>query len=77
MVGFNQSYSGPLGDIERFVQKKPENNRSEKPVSSTGSIKYQLNCDCINGSIVNGIRERVWYNFAPEKLQAFNYTKNH
>ena len=77
MVGFNQSHSEPLGDIERFVQEKPGNYRSEKPVSSSGINKYHLKCDCINGSFVNGIRERVWYNFALENLQAFKYTENY
>ena len=77
MVDFNQSHSEPVGDIERFVQEKPGNYRSEKPVNSTGINKYHLKCDCINGSFVNGIRERVWYNFALGNLQAFKYTENY
>ena len=31
------------------------------------SIKFILKCDCINGSIVNGIRESISYSFALDK----------
>ena len=36
--------------------------QSEKPI--TGIDKIHLKCDCIQGSIVNGIREPILYSFA-------------
>ena len=38
--------------------------RSDRPISITGIDKIHLKCDCIQGSIVNGIRESILYSFA-------------
>ena len=38
--------------------------KSDKPVSITGIDKIHLKCDCIQGSIVNGIRGPILYSFA-------------
>ena len=38
--------------------------KSDKPNNITGIAKILLNCDCINGSIANGIREAILYSFA-------------
>ena len=38
--------------------------RSDRPISITGIDKIHLKCDCIQGSIVNGIREPILYSFA-------------
>ena len=36
---------------------------SEKPVMITTTDKVHLKCDCVDGSIVNGIRERILFSF--------------
>ena len=38
--------------------------KSDKPINITGIDKIHLKCDCIHGSIVNGIREPILYSFA-------------
>ena len=64
ILGFVQSYSGELGDIEGFIQLIPGSYKSDKPINITGIDKVHLKCDCIQGSIVNGIREPILYSFA-------------
>ena len=64
ILGFTQSHSGPLGDIEEFVQKIPGACKSEKPFDITGLDKVQLKCEWINGSIVNICGEPILYSFA-------------
>ena len=38
--------------------------KSDKPINNTGIDKLPLKCDCIQGNIVNGIREPILYSFA-------------
>ena len=38
--------------------------KSDKPIKITGNDKIHLKCDCIQGSIVNGVREPILYSFA-------------
>ena len=38
--------------------------KSNEPINITGIDKIHLKCDCIQGSIVNGIREPILYSFA-------------
>ena len=38
--------------------------KSDKPINITGIDKILLKCDCIQGSIVNGVREPILYSFA-------------
>ena len=64
IVGFTQSHSYPLDDIEGFYQLIAGSYKSERPINITGVDKVHLNCDCIDGSIVNGIREPISYSFA-------------
>ena len=37
--------------------------KSDKPINITGIDKIHLKCDCIIGSIVNGVREPILYSF--------------
>ena len=37
--------------------------KSKKPIKITGTDKIQLKADCVNGSLVNSIRERILSNF--------------
>ena len=64
ILGFTQSHSYPLDDIEGFYQLIPGSYKSDKPINVTGIDKIHLKCDCIQGSIVTGIREPVLYSFA-------------
>ena len=63
-LGFTQSRFYPLEDIDGFYQLIPGLFKSDKPINITGIDKIHLNCDCIQGSIVNGIREPILYSFA-------------
>ena len=38
-------------------------HRSEKPVMITTTDKVHLKCNCVDGSIVNGIREQILFSF--------------
>ena len=64
ILGFTQSHQGPLNDIEGFYQILPGSYESDKPINITGIDKIHLKCDCIQGSIVNGVREPILYSFA-------------
>ena len=37
--------------------------KSERPINITGIDKVHLKCDCIDGSIMNGIGEPILYSF--------------
>ena len=50
--------------------------KSDKPINITGIDKIHLKCDCIQGSIVNGIREPILYSFALSSPLVIKYTKN-
>ena len=38
--------------------------KGDSPVNITGIDKGQVKCDCVQGSIVNGIQETILYSFA-------------
>ena len=63
-LGFTQSRSYPLDDIDSHYQIIAGSYKSDKPINITGIDKIHLKCDCIQGSIVNGIREPILYSFA-------------
>ena len=63
ILGFTQSHQGPLNDIEGFYQILPGSYKSDRPNNITGIHKIYLKCDCIQGSIVNGIRESILNSF--------------
>ena len=64
ILGFTQSRSYPLEDIDSHYQIIAGSYKSDKPINITGIDKIHLKCDCIQGSIVNGIREPILYSFA-------------
>ena len=64
ILGFTQSHSYPLDDMEGFYQLIAGSYKSERPINITGVDKLHLKCDCIDGSIVNGIREPILYSFS-------------
>ena len=64
ILGFTQSRSYPLDDIDNHYQIIAGSYKSDKPINITGVDKIHLKCDCIQGSIVNGKREPILYSFA-------------
>ena len=64
ILGFTQSHSYPLDDIDGFYQLVAGSYKSDKPINITGIDKIHLKCDCMHGSLVNGIREPILYTFA-------------
>ena len=64
ILGFTQSRSYPLDDNEGFYQIIAGSYKSDKAINITGIDKIHLKCDCIQGSIVNAIREPILYSFA-------------
>ena len=58
ILGFTQSHSYPLDDIEGFYQILPGSFEGNRPINITGIDKVHLKCDCIQGSIVNGVRDQ-------------------
>ena len=76
ILGFTRSRSYPLDDIEGFYQLIAGSYRSDRPINITGIDKIHLKCDCIQGSIVNGVREPILYSFALSSPLVIKYTKN-
>ena len=64
ILGFTQSHSYPLNDIDGFYQLIAGSYKSDEPINITGIDKIHLKCDCPQCSIVNGIREPILYSFA-------------
>ena len=64
ILGFTQSRSYPLDDIDSHYQIIAGSYKSDKPNNITGIDKIHLKCDCIQGSIVNGVREPILFSFA-------------
>ena len=64
ILGFTQSHSYPLDDIEGFYQLIAGSYKSERPINITGNDEVHLKCDCIDGSIMNGTRESILYSFS-------------
>ena len=63
ILGYTQSRSYPLEDIDGHYQLIAGSYKSDKPINITGIDKIHLKCDCIQGSIVNGIREPILFSF--------------
>ena len=64
ILGFTQSRSYPLDDIDGLYQILAGSYKSDKPNNITGIDIIHLKCDCIQGSIMNGVREPILYSFA-------------
>ena len=64
ILGFLRSRSYPLDDIDGFYQLIAGSYESYKPINITGIDKVHSKADCIQGSIVNGVREPILYSFA-------------
>ena len=64
ILRFTRSRSYPLDDIDGFYQLIAGSYKGDNPINITGIDKVHLKCDCIQGSIVNGVREPLLYSFA-------------
>ena len=64
ILGFTQSRSYPLDDIDGFYQLIAGSYKIDRPINISGIDKIHLKCGCVKGSIVNGIREPILYSFA-------------
>ena len=64
ILGFTQSRSYPLDDIDWFYPLIAGSYKGDKPINITGFDKIHLKCDCIQGIVVNGIREPILFSFA-------------
>ena len=62
-LGFTQSNFYPLDDIDGFYQMIAGSYKSDKPNNITGIDRVHLKGDCIDGSIVHGVREPFLYSF--------------
>ena len=67
ILGFTQSHQGSLDDIDGFYQIIAGNYKSNKPISIIGIDKIHLKADCVDGSIVNGVREPILFSFSLDK----------
>ena len=58
-------FNSELNKLLGFTKKEyPAGTHiSEKPVMITTTDKVHLKCDCVDGSIVNGIREQILFSF--------------
>ena len=63
ILGFTKSHSGVLGVIPGFVQLNLESYRSNRPINIKEIDNIHLKYDCIHRSIVNGVRETIFYSF--------------
>ena len=72
LLGFTQSHLGPLGDIEGFIQLIPGKYKSNIPLNIE---KIHLKCDCIYGSIVNGVREPILFCFGVSSPRGYKLYK--
>ena len=75
ILGFTQSHSYPLKDIDGFYQLIAGSYKSDKPINITGIDKVHLKCDCIKGSIMNGVREPILYSFALDQPPGYKIYK--
>ena len=64
ILGFTRSRSCPLDDIKGCYQLIAGSYEGDRPINITGFDKIQLKCKCIQGSIVNSIREPILNSFA-------------
>ena len=63
ILGFTQSHFGPLGDIDGYIHLIQGTYKSDKPNKNTSIDKLHLKADCIDGSVVDVVREPIMYSF--------------
>ena len=74
-LAFTKSILGHLSDIEGFVLMNSGSYKSDKPINITEIDKVHSKCDCINGSILNGLRQHILFSFALDKPPGYKVYK--
>ena len=64
ILGFTRSRSYPLDEIDGFYQLIAGSYKSDKAINLTRIDKIHLKWDCIEVSIVNGVKEPILFSFA-------------
>ena len=64
-------FSTILGFTPGWDYKHYIKNTSQKIVNLGSTNKIHLKCDCIDGSLVNGIRQSILYSFVLDKLPGY------
>ena len=72
-IHFNSEFKKLLGFTK--TDYPPGTHTSEKPVMITTTDKVHLKCDCVDGSIVNGIREQILFSFNLRALPGYKVIK--
>ena len=75
ILGYTQSHQGPLNNIEGFYQILAGSYKSDRPINITGIDKVHLKCDCIQSSIVNGVREPILFSCALSSTPGYKIYK--
>ena len=50
-----------------FIQNHQVSNKSERPINFAGIDNVLLKCDCIEGSVVKGVRELLLFSLGLDK----------
>ena len=64
-------FSTNLGFTPGWDYKHYNKNTSQKVVNLGSTNKIHLQCDCIDGSVVNGLRQPILYRFVLDKLPGY------
>ena len=59
-----ETHSGVLGDIPGSVQMIPGSYKSDKPINTPGIDNIHIKCDCVDESILDGLRQPILCSFA-------------
>ena len=65
------SFSSILGFTPGWDYKHYNKYTSQKIVNLGNTNKIHLKCDCIDGSVVNGLRQPILYSFVLDKLPGY------
>ena len=72
-IHFNSELNSLLGFTN--TDHSEGTHKSEKPVIVTTTDKVHLKCDCVDGSIVNGIREQLLFSFNLSAYPGYKFIK--
>ena len=64
-------FSNILGFTPGWDYKHFNKYTSQKIVNLGSTNKIHLKCDCIDGSVVNGVRQSIFYSFVLDKLPGY------
>ena len=67
----NSFFSTCLGFTPGWDQKYYNEYTSQKIVNLNNTNKIHLKCDCIDGSIQNGLRQPILYSFVLDKPSGY------